>query len=196
MRFIGVDPSVTGFASVILDDQLNVIKEITLKENTKLSDPQRMMDLVDRFIKESELVKGDTLFIEGFAYHGKIGYGTSKAYGIGWLLRERLVRHGCFYLDISPSRLKKYATDNGRASKEEVISSVELIFGYNVPNRTTRANSPKNDDLADAYTLSRMSRDYYYKFYKEGTEDYFDYQDKILDAVHKQLQEGQINSTN
>ena len=38
MRFIGVDPSVTGFASVILDDQLNVVKEIGIyKKNNHLT---------------------------------------------------------------------------------------------------------------------------------------------------------------
>ena len=31
MRFIGVDPSVTGFASIILDENNNVLQEITLK---------------------------------------------------------------------------------------------------------------------------------------------------------------------
>ena len=192
MRFIGVDPSVTGFASIILDENNNVLQEITLKGKKDTPDPQRLSELAEEFLKHVE--EGDTLFIEGFAF-GSSGRGVSKAYGIGWLLRDRLLQKGCSYLDIPPTRLKKYASDNGRAAKDEIVESVETIFGYEVPSRTSRANSPKNDDIADAYTLARMARDYYCNYY--GTKvDVLPFQKKILRDIHNDLQSGKLNNTN
>ena len=191
MRFIGIDPSVSGFASVMLDENANVIKEIYIKGDKNLPDPQRFVEVIEKYLKHIE--EGETLFIEGFAYQGK-GRGVSKAYGIGWLLRDRLIQKKCYYLDIPPTRLKKYASDNGRASKEEVVSSVELIFDYDVPNYSSRANSPKNDDMADAYTLARMARDYYCNYY--GTKvDVLPFQEKVLKDIDKDIKEN-INNTN
>lgn len=193
MRFIGVDPSITGFASVILDSNGQVLKEISIK-GKDLPDPLRMSTIVDEFMENID--KGETLFIEGFAYGGKVGAGTSKAYGIGWLLRDRLIKKGCFFLDVAPTRLKKYATNNGRAKKPEVIESVIEQFNYNVPRRSNRANSPYNDDLADAYVLASMCFNYYQTYINKGETSLYPYQETVLKSIHADINDSKINSTN
>ena len=65
MRFIGVDPSITGFASVILDSNGQVLKEISIK-GKDLPDPLRMSTIVDEFMENID--KGETLFIERIWY--------------------------------------------------------------------------------------------------------------------------------
>jgi Holliday junction resolvasome RuvABC endonuclease subunit len=56
---------------------------------------------------------------------------------------------------LPPSSLKKFATGNGRASKEEIRKVTPLFFIQEV-ERVFK----KSDDIFDAYWLARKAKDY------------------------------------
>lgn len=67
-------------------------------------------------------------------------------------LRLAAAEVGSIFVVIPPSSLKKYATGNGKASKDEMIAAAEDI-----------GLLPANDDEADAGLLRAMTRDAYSK---------------------------------
>lgn len=73
-------------------------------------------------------------------------------------------------LSIPAQDIKKYATDNGKATKEDMIASVN---GNHI--KSIRRDIPEHsvNDVADAYHLAKMSRDYVLN--KQDTPEYKKY---------------------
>ena len=67
--------------------------------------------------------------------------GVVRAYLYTVTHREALI--------VTPALLKKFATGNGLATKEDVLHAVQTIYGHDFEVR---------DDVADAFVLARISR--------------------------------------
>ena len=67
---------------------------------------------------------------------------------VGGIVRTRLFEMGVRFVDAPPSSVKRFATGNGNAPKEQMVArAIELGARGNV-----------NDDEADAFHLRRMAR--------------------------------------
>ena len=159
VRYCGIDPSTkTGF--VILNAAANVIYE---KEFTsKKTDPERMIALWEE-IKEHLNPITDKIIIEGFSYGSK-GRGVSFQYGFGWVLRTFLYLYGFKFLDVAPKQLKKFACNNGNASKEDLIISVKEKWGFD----------GKTDNTRDAFVLALIG------YSMDNQTDLLDYEKAII----------------
>ena len=92
----------------------------------------------------------DLWVIEGLAYDA---HDTERAgAGLHWIIRHALWRRGQRYVLIPPATLKKYATGNGAASKEDMLLAAERAF----PGAHVAGN-----DEADALWLAHAGRDRY-----------------------------------
>lgn len=83
--------------------------------------------------------------VEGLAFDA---HDTSrKLAGLRWTLLEEVRRRECRIRSVGPQQRAKYATGNGRASKDEVLAAVrEQYPGAEVPNH----------NVADAVTLAAI----------------------------------------
>lgn len=89
----------------------------------------------------------DLVAIEGYA-HGR----HNRAHQIGELggvIRLTLWRHRIPYLEVAPTKIKKYATGSGRAGKDEVLVEAVRRLGYAGSSR----------DEADALWLHALVHD-------------------------------------
>lgn len=140
-RYCGIDPSSkTGF--LLLDSKGKVLYENEFK--SKKTDPQRMIDIWLQ-VKQHLNPMTDTVLIEGFSYGSK-GRGVSFQYGIGWIIRAFLHLEGFSYIEVTPSQLKKFACNNGRAKKEVLIDPIKKKWGF----------LGMTDNTTDAYVLARI----------------------------------------
>lgn len=84
--------------------------------------------------------------IEGYSYGSK----TSQAHSIGELggcVRRDLHHEGVPFVVVAPTSLKKFATGNGRAKKEEMVANARERLGY----------EGFDDDEADALFLEQVA---------------------------------------
>jgi crossover junction endodeoxyribonuclease RuvC len=145
MRYVGIDPSTkTGFVILQHGGEVEIAKEITSKVE---KDPQRFMDLAVQIKKH--LLETDVICIEGFSYGSK-GAGVSVQYGIGWIIREELVRNGFTYHDVPPSSVKKFATGKGNAKKDAMVLPIYKKWGF----------EHKSDNVRDAFVLAQIANEF------------------------------------
>lgn len=143
-RYVGIDPSSkTGF--FIQDVQGNTIYEDDIFASTD-KDPERMIYITDTILSLLN-IKTDYICIENFSY-GSTGQGVSYQYGLGYMIREGLVRNGFEYYEVSPGGLKKFACGNGKAKKEVMVEPVKRRWGFYHPS----------DNITDAFILSEIAK--------------------------------------
>ena len=143
-RYVGIDPSsTTGF--FIQDEDGTIIEEMDLFYEYKV-DPQRMIHIADTIVSKLN-PHTDIICIEGFSYNSK-GRGIEFQFGNGWVIRETLFRHGFEYFDVTPAWLKKFATGNGAAKKENMVTPIKIRWGY----------YHASDNITDAFVLSEIAK--------------------------------------
>ncbi|WP_411955126.1 hypothetical protein ACKXGF_05020 [Alkalibacillus sp. S2W] len=169
MRYIGLDPSTkTGF--VVMDERGEVLDMKEIKPKSK-QDPERFGELAELVAMEIE--QGDKVIIEGFSYGSK-GAAVSTQYGIGWLIRSKLVELSNLdvidrYVEVTPNGLKKFATGKGNTKKEDMILPINDRWGFRNPS----------DNIRDAYVLAQIGR------YLDGREKPTAFQRDVLDKLHE-----------
>lgn len=141
MRYVGIDPSTVTGLVIIENNQVVVETEIKSKIKT---DPRRFMDIAYNIV--TQLKKGDVVAIEGFSFGSK-GQGVSVQYGIGWIIRQELIRNGYKYIEVPPTSLKKFATGKGNTKKEDMVLPVFRKWGYEC----------KTNNIRDAYILAKIA---------------------------------------
>lgn len=148
VRYIGIDPSTkTGICLLNEDGTVYHTHEIKTKEK---HDPQRFIEIANR-VKEY-ICHGDKVVIEGFSY-GSQGRGVSTQYGVGWVIRTKLVElieDGVIedYIEVSPSTLKKFATGKGNTKKEDMILPIYKRWQF----------ENDSDNIRDAFVLAMIGR--------------------------------------
>lgn len=143
MRFIGIDPSTkTGFVALDENGKTLIANELT---GVGTEDPYRMITLIDEIMLHLE--KDDFVTIESFAFNAEGQYVVQLG-GIGWGIRMALMRRGIKYYEVGTGQLKKYASGNGRAKKDELIKPVFENWGFR----------HSSDNVIDAYVLAQIGR--------------------------------------
>lgn len=166
VRYVGIDPSLSGTGLVILDENANVIEALSLKAG-KEEDPLRFMKLTEKIMKYIDTAT-DKVVIEGFSF-GSRGAGVSKMYGIGWCIRVYLEMNSVQWGEVAPTALKKFASNRGNAKKEDIVLPVFKKWGF-------EGNS---NDITDAYVLARMAWSMY------NHEDLLEYEKEVLKKIKK-----------
>ena len=147
--YIGIDQSTTSTGLVFITDKGEYSHSYLIKPNPKLSIEERIiqtkLELFNLIQPLHDKIKGIGLESPAIYAKGRV-IQLASLYGF--------IYYSLIELDLptytyTPSSIKKSATGNGRASKDEMI---EII-----PNSTLQdfqSKSKKIDDLADAYHIA------------------------------------------
>ena len=174
LKYLGIDPSLAGSGLVFINETYKSLD--LLKFSTPAMGVERLfhlqnklLSLLDRYPDISHVC------IEGPAYRE-----TGKIFELGqWagILYLELYKKGIHPTIVVPLQLKKYVSGVGKnQGKGVVILDVFKNFGEEI----------RDNDLADAYVLSRIARDFFY--YKDGAElrDIKKYQLEVLIKLYEE----------
>lgn len=95
--------------------------------------------------------------MEGYSYgsaHGREECGELGAV-VKTVLRYRLDSPYCYPTIVPPPAVKKYATGDGRATKEKMIAAVKELWEVDFTKEFTKSQA---DGAADAYALARIAK--------------------------------------
>jgi crossover junction endodeoxyribonuclease RuvC len=154
--FCGIDPSFSGTGVVILDKQGKVIKEdliITKKDPNNIYDIEfRMLEIVEKLKFLKDYSKIQLTYIEEISF-GSRGSGADQLAALNYFIRIFLLQNGFLFYMVPPTTLKKYITGHGQCKKNLMLKEVYKKWGVDY----------EDDNLCDAYALSRFALDNYNK---------------------------------
>lgn len=147
MRVVGLDLSLaaTGVATA---EGARVIRPTTGGMERLAEIRERVLDSVHRL----RAIYGhhpDLVVIEGYSYAS--ANSAHQLGELGGVVRLALWETGIRFVDVAPSKLKKYATGTGNAPKAEVLAAAIRRLGY----------QGHDDNGADAAWLWTMGMDAY-----------------------------------
>ena len=148
MYYVGIDPS-SNTGLVILDEDMYVVFEecISIEEENKYKKADIIAnEVVSNIIDCTDSVYRIKVCIEGFSYGSK-GKSVDFQYGLGYLIRQKLILYDIDYTEIPPSTLKRFAAGKGNVSKDVVMREVYKKWGY----------ENNDNNIVDAYVLARMA---------------------------------------
>jgi crossover junction endodeoxyribonuclease RuvC len=157
--FLGLDLSLTESGLVIIDKDYKIITATTLSVPQK--GIERLSHLETLFLEALGELPIDLCCIESPAFKAE-----GHLFNIGELngiLKLNLYKKGIQFIMAAPTQLKKYVTGTGKGNKSAIILDVYKNFKEEI----------RNDNIADAYVLSRIARDFYIKptnLYKYQTD--------------------------
>lgn len=148
MTPIGIDPSLTGLAVCVLQDDGTP----TFHEFKNTTTACTLTARIDRYKSHAESVRTcineyapAVVLIEGYSMGSK-GSSILTLAEFGIVLRMRLQWDDHTLVEVPPTMLKKFATGKGQCKKAAVVSAISKRYGVDI---TT-------DDQADAYALARL----------------------------------------
>lgn len=150
MYFVGMDPSFTSFAIIVLDREGNIVEKKLLKSSSDLEPEERIMELEKEFSFISNIFRVSTVYLEGLSFASKGAYALQLA-ALHYYLRIFLKINNINYKVIAPNTLKKFVTGKGNTKKNLILMKVYKRWGIEFDC----------DDLADAYSLAQMSLEEY-----------------------------------
>lgn len=162
-RVLGIDQSMSSTGIVIFEDKSLIHHEI-LRTSKNDKNP------LDLFIRVNEISGGiknicieysvDSVVIEGLGF-GAVGNATRNLAGLQFCIVTTLVGHlNIEPIIIAPTSLKKQATGNGKASKDDMV---EAVKGVDQAFYDVLVSTPKTKgryDLADAFFLGYIFGDW------------------------------------
>jgi len=119
------------------------------RENTKTHNIYKIVEQVRWIINK---YKPEVVGIEGISFGSTGSAALIDLSGLNYMIRMMLMEAGVHYIYIiSPTQNKKYATGNGQAEKDVMISAWQKCdsTSFKIPSCI------KIDDIADAYFLAR-----------------------------------------
>jgi crossover junction endodeoxyribonuclease RuvC len=155
--FCGVDASFSGTGVIIIDNDCKIIdqKLISTKKKDDIYDiEKRMLFIVNdlsifltKYFKDLKLI-----LIEGLSY-GSTGDGAAQLAALNYFIRIFLLQNALYYDDVSPSKLKMFASGKGQSKKNLMLKEVYKRWGIDFDD----------DNLCDAYCLARLAHTNYNK---------------------------------
>lgn len=141
--YVGIDQSLNG-TGLCLRDANGIVHAAQTVDPGKLRDVERLAYVKDRVTSFlSDRVK--FVAFEGYSYNS---VGRVFELGeIGGVLRLLTHEQGVPHVVVPPANLKKFATGNPRAEKEDMVEAAKRA-GFD----------PKDDNQADAFFLSQIAR--------------------------------------
>ena len=157
MIVLGVDQSYTSSGIVVMDKQSD---NITVIHNSTFNTPKEM-NIYERAWKISlhivDLCKKysvDCVAIEGLAF-GMRGDATRDLAGLQFVIISKLMCECNTPVEVvSPKALKKFATDNGKATKKDMIAALpdDVLVKFKGEGYKLTTGLA---DLADGYFLAK-----------------------------------------
>jgi Holliday junction resolvasome RuvABC endonuclease subunit len=149
---LGLDPSLTGFAVSAFCREFPELYDIEVY-TSPLRGADRLYDILEFLQVFTDRLQEQGCTVYSVAMEGTVRTSPSAS-SLGelsgavkvWMLGQSHPNARYPYI-IPPSSLKKFVTDNGRASKQDMMVSVEAKYGVELPD----------DNAADAYALSRIA---------------------------------------
>lgn len=149
---MGVDPSLTGTAAVLMAADLSyeVFRFGSKPAADLLGRFQRYKGMVKQVHDLVSRFEVQHVFLEGYSYSSK-GKAILDIAEYGSELRRMLLHHHAsghitLPVEIPPTSLKKFATGGGRADKMQMCVAIATRWGVQF----------KSDDEFDAYALARL----------------------------------------
>jgi len=149
-RFVGLDLAFANNGIVILDGKGNIIHQEVLSTSKKDSDEVRLINIRTKL--NSLLQDDDVVCLEGLSF-GSQGMALAQLGAAHYIIRVLLYERNINFSVVSPSTLKKFVTGKGNCKKDLMLLKVFQKWGVEF----------SNDNLADAYSLARLSLDSYQK---------------------------------
>jgi len=127
MRIVGLDISMTGTGTAVWSagEWLGTYKfgrnghnDETLRQRRS-----RITTLADQVHAVAEPHDIDLVMVEQPAY-SRGGAGTWDRAGVWWAILGPYVDYRCHIIEVAPNTIKKFATDDGRASKTQMIAAM------------------------------------------------------------------------
>jgi Holliday junction resolvasome RuvABC endonuclease subunit len=147
--YIGVDPSLNRPGLAILKNGLEIEFLNALSVSRKLRGAERLATIFSWAASHTRFPLG---VVTGGCIEGPSLGSTHREFDLGeasGALKVAVFEAAGVELQvIEPTRLKKFATGNGQASKAEVIHAVKVVFGIDLGD---------DDDSADALMLARLA---------------------------------------
>lgn len=175
MNFVGIDPSLSGSGIVVIDHNYKIVT--TLKLSTPTVGVERLYHLELKFLEFiSDLHDTINLVcIEGPAFRegGRL-FNLGEWMGVFSLL---LYKKSIPTIIATPLQLKKYVSGVGKnQGKSVVMLDVFKNFGEEI----------RDNDIADAYVLARICRDYYFLTQKDHKKLRLKkYQFEVLNKIYE-----------
>lgn len=146
MNVVGLDLSTKRVGFAAADGEL-----FSISAHAGAEDPYRRLHELGREIERALRLRPpfpELVVVEGYSLGGPGILSKIRLGEVGGIVRTRLFEIGIRFVDVPPKNLKRFATGNGNATKEQMVSrAIELGARGNV-----------NDDEADAFHLRRMAR--------------------------------------
>lgn len=133
LQVVGLDPSLTSFGIAKANGE-------TLRVTTTLRGAPRLQLL--RTVVQGHCLAADLVVLEGYSLASK--YQREALGELGGVIRVALLEAHVPFVVIAPSKLKKFATGRGNATKAEMKASAIKYLGL---------DSKASDDEADAVWL-------------------------------------------
>ena len=153
MSFLGIDPSLTGFAYRHRPYSATGTSYgfgIRTKPKDFASFPARL-DFITLEFRRFLSTHGSTVrlaAIEGFSFgSARSGMTQVMITAVGMMARVELWRAGIPFLEVPPSTLKKWITGKGNAEKNLMLREVFKRWGFEA----------ETDDDADAFALLKLA---------------------------------------
>lgn len=153
IRFLAVDPSLrsTGWATIENDQVTSGVLRPRRYVDGRwhdLKDPERMAWLAVQIAARVQHHSAQIVAIEGASYNSQSTV-TDRIGGLHWIVRLTLWRRDIPYVIVPPASLKMWATNDGNASKDKMVTAAQTLCDYD----------GRSDDEADARLLHAMIAD-------------------------------------
>jgi len=146
MRIMGLDLSLCNTGVVVLDSELKIIYNETIKSKPQEDGTARIVMLGGKVLQKTQYYRQDLTVIEGPAFGMK---NTNCIWQLGELagvVKQYLYLHEFKFIVIPPTQLKKFITGKGNAKKDQMMLAVYKKYGVEFAD----------DHQCDAYALARM----------------------------------------
>lgn len=148
LNIVALDLSLTSTGVCLPDGTTTRIRTVSVPKGDEHAQTERLDGIVLQVETFVKLNATELVVIEGFSF----GSQNSMAHvigGLGYMVRDRLNSTGVPWLTVAPKKLKKYATGNGNAPKDQVIADAVRRF----------PDCPSQNDEIDAYVMWAMAHD-------------------------------------
>ena len=157
MMVLGIDQSLTSTGWCLLEDK-EVVEYGLISSDKNKPNFERAIDVADSlFSLYQELKYPSKVVIEGLPFMSRSNV-TRDLAGLQFLVYDRLFEH-LYSKDIvvvPPTSLKKFATDTGKASKEDMFEALPEIVKAKFKSTL---KSKGRYDITDAYWLARYGEE-------------------------------------
>lgn len=179
--FLGLDISISGTGLVLLDEEYNIYDKTKLSVSCQgIERLYHLENLLLKFLDDRSITFS---CLEGPSYQSEKGQLFQLGEWAG-IVKLNLFKKGIDFIPAAPSQLKKYILGKALkgSRKELVILDIYKKYGEEI----------RDNDIADAYVLSRIAGDYYNRYILKQDVDVKVYQNEVLEKIYKKEKEKKI----